>query len=185
MLLNFWGIKAQYTISYSQLEIITYSVSITYEDNTFYPDYYYTASALATLQARYDYYHGMINKAWGKVSFCHLINETNELKIRNKDVEISNYLAQNGHFQSVDWAQNGSFAVKLSNWMTSIFNDAYIQKEVKLLHAINSEYYRLKNNYPDDFYKRERYFELGTALNELKTCEPSEIENISSTYGLY
>jgi hypothetical protein len=185
MLFNFWSYKAQYTISYSQLEIITYSVSITYEDNAFYPDYYYTASALATLQARYDYYHGMINKAWGKVHNCHLINSKNEVKMTNKDIEISNYMISNNYFTHVDWAQNGSYAIKICNWMTSIFNDAYIQKEISLLHAVNSEYYRLKNTYPDDFYKRDRYFELGKALNELKTCAPSEIENISSTYGLY
>jgi hypothetical protein len=167
------------------LEIISFSITIKYEDDAFYPDYYSTASALSTLQARYDYYHGMINKAWGKVHNFHCINETNEKKITNKDIEINNYMIANGYFTHVDWAQNGSFAVKICEWMTDVFNNTYVKNEIKLLQAINTEYWRLKKTYPDDFYKRDRYFDLCKAIEELKTCSTSEIENISSNYGLY
>ena len=175
---------SQYTISYSQLEIVSYSIKISYVNNNFSPNYGYASNALQTLQARYDYYWNMMNNAWGKVRSCELINKYNNQRVRNKDREIENYLIANNHFRNVDYAQNGDFAIRMSNWMTDIFNDSNIKAEIKLLQAIHNEYYRLKRTYPDDFYKRDRYLELGKVLNLIAECSPSQIGTIAMEYGL-
>jgi hypothetical protein len=184
LIINCSNVYSQYSISYSQLEIVSYSVKISYVNNNFSPDYGYASNALQTLQARYDYYYNMMNNAWGKVRYCELINKYNNQKIRDKDREIENYLIANNHFRHVDLAQNGDFAIKMSKWMTDVFNDSNIKAEIKLLQSVHNEYYRLKRTYPDDFHKRDRYFELGKVLNLIVDCSPSQIGKIAMEYGL-
>ena len=176
---------SQYNITYKQLNIISYSSNINYVNNNFSPDYNSTANTLRTLQARYDYYYKMLNTSWGKIRFCELINKENNKIIRNKDVQIENYLNANNHFKHIDLGRNGDFVVKVCNWMTDVFNQPNIKAEIKVLQAINNEYYRLKNTYPDDFYKRERYLELGKVLNIIENCSPLDIGKIGMEYGLF
>jgi hypothetical protein len=124
----------------------------------------------------------MINKAWGEVRYCELINIHNNLKLRQHDREVENHLQK---FRGVDWGANGNLAIQLRDWITSIFNDANVKAELKVLQAINNEYYRLKRTYPDDFYKRDRYLELGKVLKLIEKCAPSEIGSIGMEYGLF
>jgi hypothetical protein len=91
----------------------------------------------------------------------------------------------NNYYRSVDWAANGAKAENLCTWISDVFNIPEIKSEIQLLKAVNSEYMRLKNSYPDDFYKRDRYKELTTVLSTLQTCNPSEISNLSLKYGLW
>jgi hypothetical protein len=126
-----------------------------------------------------------MNTSWGKIRYCELINKENNKIIRNKDVAIENYLNANNHFRHVDLGRNGDFVVKVCNWMTDVFNYSNIKAEIKVLQAINYEYNRLKRTYPDDFYKRERYLELGKVVNMIENCSPSEIGKIGMEYGLF
>jgi len=176
---------SQHSISYSHLEIISSSSSFSYYNNHFQPDYNSIANTLSTRQARFDYNHGMVSNAWGKVKHCELINTYNNRKVRNKDIQITKYLNQKNQFRNVDWSMNRDFAIRVSSYMTDIFNDKYIKTEIKMLQAINNEYSRLKRTYPDDFYKRQRYFDIGKVLKLLETCQPSEIPKIAIKYGLF
>lgn len=170
-----------HSISYRQLEIINYSVQITYVNNSYSPTITYQGT-LRTLQERYDYYYSMINNAWGKVRYCELINVHNNLKMREHDKEVGIYLQ---NFSRVDWAANGNLAIQIRDWIISIFNNKHIKAELNVLQAINREYYRLKRKYPEDFYKRGRYLELGKVLKLIEQCEPSKVAEIGMEYGLF
>ncbi len=194
MKLIFLGLILFFT-QQSQSQITTNNITII---NTVYKYSYFStgkfdyksnlgfyANAQAGLQARYDYYWKMINNAWGKVKNCTLINTYNNEKLKNKNIAINQDMISHNHYNNVDLAANGAFAEKLSSWITDVFNDSGIKAEIQLLKAINTEYYRLKNTYPDDFYKRDRYIELTTVLTILQTCDPKEIGNLSTKYGLW
>ena len=176
---------AQSTISYWDLEVISLSLRITYYYDSYRSDYLNTSRALATLQARYDYYYGMISDAWGRVQNFRLVNTSNNYKLERKNIDITNFVNSNHGLRYVDWAANGDYAISTANWMTDIFNDSSIKAEIKLLKAISRELLRLKSNYPDDYYKRERYFEIGKVLRLLESSYPSEISDLAMTYGLF
>lgn len=181
--------EANSQISSSNIVIITNIYKYSYSSQT--GNYNYKSSlnfyndAQATLQARYDYYWDMLNNSWASVKNCTLINEYNIAKTNNKKIAIQNKMTANDNYKHVDWAANGAFAESLSAWITDVFNDSGVKSEIKLLKAINSEYRRLKKTYPDDFYKKDRYLELSSVLTTLKTCLPSEIDNLSMKYGLW
>jgi hypothetical protein len=186
ILLSFNNSKAQsYSISYSEISIMSLSVSITYYGSAYSSPYFNTASALNTLQQRYNYYYGMINNEWGRLEEFDLLNESNRIILNNHKIDVRNYFAQNNGFTYVDWAQNGQFAVQVVNYIGAIYNYSSIKNEISLLKAINSEYRRLKQNNPDNFHKSTRYSELALVLNKLKSCSTSEIGNLAVTYGLW
>lgn len=170
-----------YTVTYTQLRIISYSVNITYVNNQYKAPSNYQGT-LNTMQARYDYYYSMVNTAWGKVRDCELINKVNNGVVRRHDREIESYLKP---YSRVDWARNGDAAIKIRNWILSVFDLQNIKTEIQVLQAINKEYNRLKRSYPDDFHKRDRYFELGKVLKLIETCSPNEVGDLGMQYGLF
>ena len=173
------------TISYTELNIIYLSVKVSYSGTNYAPSNFSYDKALSTMQARYDYYYKMINNEWGKLEEFDLINSTNKTTLNNHKIEIRNYFKNNNGLTHVDWAQNGDFALKIVKYVGSIYNNTDIKSEIKLLTAINNEYYRLKKSNPDSFHKSSRYGELMTVLGKLKYCSTSEIGSLSADYGLW
>jgi hypothetical protein len=181
-----YRVNAQsYSISYSEISVMSLSVRISYSGSSYSSPYFNTASALNTLQQRYDYYHKMISNEWGRLEDFDLLNANNKVTLNNHKIAVRDFFAQNSGLSRIDWAQNGAYAVEITNWIGSIYNNKSIKSEISLLKAINSEYRRLKNNDPDNFHKSSRYSELALVLNKLKTCSTSEIGNLAVTYGLW
>lgn len=181
--------SAQYGINYNQLIIIQNTIKIQFDSNNKYyiPDFYSLSGSLQARQDRYDYYRGLIENAWYDVTHFELINESNNSWFQKQANTVDNYMKANSQVISqVDLSVNGDYAIKLVNYITSPFSfDKDVRTEIKLLQAIEREYSRLKRDYPDDFYKRERYKELGLVIEEIRTCEPSQIGSIGMLYGLY
>ena len=174
------------TISYTELNIIYLSVKVNYSGSNYAPSNFSYNTALNTMQARYDYYFKMMSNEWGKLEEFDLINSTNKTILNNHKVEVRNYFKKNeNNFTHVDWARNGDFALKIVKYVGSIYNNTGIKSEIKLLTAINNEYYRLKKSNPDSFHKSARYGELMTVLGKLKYCSTSEIGSLSADYGLW
>ena len=174
------------TINYTQLNIIALSVKIQYSGSTYAPSKFSYSSALNTMQERYDYYYNMMNNEWGKLEKFDLINYSNKTTLNNHKVEIRNYFKNNKNIlTNINWAQNGQFALKIVDYVGSIYSNSAIKSEVLLLKAIDNEFYRLKKSNPDSFHKSTRYAELLTVLNKLESCSTSEIKSLSTTYGLW
>lgn len=185
ILININLVKSQISSNYIIIISSVYKYSYSSGKFDYKANLNFYGNALATMQARYDYYYKMINNSWGTVYNCKLINEYNNELIKLKCNVIQAKMNANNSYRNIDLAKNGAFAENLSAWMTDIFNLPEIKNEIELLKAINSEYMRLKNSYPDDFYKRERYQELITVLSMLQTCKPKEINNLQLKYGLW
>lgn len=180
-----FNLPAQSYISQTQINIISYSVTINYNNGGTYnyqPKHY---GSLRTRQARYDYYHNMINTAWKAIKNANFINNKNRFYLAKKNSYVENDMRENNQYKHVDLSVNGDFANSYSEWITDVFNIPSVKAEVKLLKAVYSEYYRLKNNYPNDFHLRDRYKELLYALDELVDCSPDKIGEISIRYGLW
>ncbi|GEM_PF-4407062 len=178
-------LSAQSYISYNQIEIISYSITIDYSnggDYDYRPNHY---GSLRTRQAKYDYYHNMISEAWGSIKNANFINKQNQYYLIKKNRAVESDLRANNHYKHVDLSVNGSFANSYSKWITAIFNRSSVKAEIKLLNAIHAEYYRLKNDDPNNFHRKERYRELVKALDELESCSADQIGAISIKYGLW
>lgn len=179
---------SQYSISYTQIEIIQFSLKINYyNDKYINSSYGYSSqSILSTLQGRHDYYKRMVSDAWGSIRKFALINNYNNGVISKDLKEVEDWFAQNRYMLSqVDWARNGSYAENITNWISYTYDRPTIKSEVKLLNSINAEYNRLKNQYPDDFYKKPRYNELGLVLKLLESCDSDKIGELAMKYGLF
>lgn len=173
-----------YNINYSELTIINLSISINYSGSNYSSPYTSTWAQLNTLQQKFDFYKGMVEKEYGRLMSFDLLNESNRLTLNAHKVLVRIYFEQND-MSRVDWSQNSNFAHQLVNYISSIYNFAEIKSEISLLKAVYAEYNRLKAADPDNFYKSARYNELGLVLTTLKTCNPSEIGKLAFTYGLW
>jgi hypothetical protein len=181
--------NAQYGINYNQIIIIQNTIKIRFDSNDKYyiPNFFTLSSALQARQERYDFYRDLIENSWYDVTHFELINESNNIWVQREAKKIDDYMKANAQaISQVDLSVNGDYAIKIVNYITSIYTfDKYVRTEIKLLQAIEKEYSRLKRDYPDDFYKRERYKELGLVIEKIRNCEPSEIGSIGMLYGLY
>lgn len=180
---------SQYSINYNQIIIIQNSINIRFDSNGKYytPSFYSMSNALQARQERYDYYRGLIENAWYDVTHFELINEENNAWFQRQATTINNYMLKNATaISQVDLSVNGDWALKQVDYITSPFTlDKYVRTEIKILQAIQKEYERLKRDFPDDFYRRERYKELGLVLEKIRVCKPAEIGSIGLIYGLY
>ena len=178
---------SQSYISSTDINIIQSSTKITYINGSVYVgslNYNSTGNALATLQARYDAAHNLINGSWGKVKYTELINTSNKTILKNWDNQVTNFL-KNGWPNGFDFGRSPSKAQEVSNWVLSIFNNEYIKDELTLLKEVDREIRRLKRDHPGVWHKTERYKEIATAINLLRSCELKEIQNLSAKYGLF
>lgn len=178
-----------YSISYSQIEVVSYSIKYSYSNNGSYDyqagNYYSSEEMLATLEARYNYNRKLVTNEWGKLKQCVLINQYNKQGLYAHQTAVDKYFEENNAaLSTVDWAQNGKLAMELVTYISSIYNNKGIKAELQILHNINAEYYRIKNKNPDDFYKSDRYYELAYVLKSLETCSVSEISELAFKYGL-
>lgn len=176
--------ETSYSISYEYVEVVEYSYKFSYGTSgsysTYAPSVNY-AQAMATLQARYDYYHAIISSEYYKLKDFKLVNKTN-----------SETLAEYKK-QRLDWVYNSASTVDLSNptvsnqiinYCCEIYSYTAIKNEIQLLKAINREIKRLQTEKPGEYHKTERYKELGTVLNKLATCSTDEISKLAWEYGL-
>lgn len=178
---------AQSYISSTEINIIQSSTKITYVNGNIYvgsSNYYNSENILGTLQARYDAAHNLISGAWGKVAYTDLINTQNKSTLKAWEKKVENFL-KNDWPRNYNWAQNPSKATEVSTWVLSVFNRSYIKSEIVLLKEVDSEIRRLKRSHPGTWHKTERYREIITAINKLRTCQTSQIQNISAQYGLF
>ena len=60
-----------------------------------------------------------------------------------------------------------------------------IVDEIKLLQKIHHEYFRIKNNDPNNFYYSNRWKDLKSLMIELQSCEISQIPYLGQKYNLY
>tara|TARA_B110000467_G_C18121793_1_gene368302 strand:+ start:125 stop:715 length:591 start_codon:yes stop_codon:yes gene_type:complete len=178
---------AQSYVSSTEINIIQSLTKITYVNGNIYvgsPNYHNSSNILGTLQARYDAAYDLINSAWGKVKYTELINTQNKSTLSSWNTQVQNFL-RNDWPRSYNWGKNPSKATEVATWVLSVFNRAYIKSEIILLKEVDSEIKRLKRAHPGAWHKTERYKEISTAINLLRTSHPNQIQNISAKYGLF
>ena len=174
------------------VEMTSYELSIIQESYEFYysigyytpfqPDYKLYRNPLAALQARSDNNFHRINREWGKLTRVKLINLQNVELLNQWQNNISNYMYNSGvKYVDLSFDEN---ARQIISYITQPLNIGSIKNELILLQKINNELYRIKNKDPDNFYNSKRYTELGKAINELKNCDPAQINQIGWKYGL-
>ena len=138
-------------------------------------------SILSSKQKKYDYAIKILSTEIRKLRDLELINDYNNSLLethKNRVVVLSE-----GKASQVDFSIYSNFTEML-NYVTWIYTIQSVKSEMNLLTSINNELYRIKIKDPDNFYKSERYKELGNVLNELKTISHDSIPNLSWKYGL-
>jgi hypothetical protein len=175
-----------YNITSIDLTIIEQSVNYYYINNTYNSNYGagangFYGNVLATKQAQYDYNYKRVSQEYGKLLRLELINIPNQTWLNKNRKIIQNYVQTNS--SNVDFG-NDANAESYIEYITQVYKVESIRDEIKLLHSINNELIRIKNKDPDNFYKSERYTELGKALSELRDCEMGGISKIAWKYGL-
>jgi hypothetical protein len=171
-------------ISYSYLEVIQYSIKFSYSSSgsySHYAPYFSYQNALATLQARYDYYHSVISNEYYKLKDLTLINKTNQATLQSYKNQRLNWVYNAGSTWDLG---NSTNSTNIINYCCEIYSYPSIKNELSLLKAINSEINRLKRDYPGEYHKTERYKELGIVMDKLANCSTSEISQLAWDYGL-
>lgn len=172
-------------VSSADLVIVQSSININYVNNKFYDYYnqfYSPANILEIRSARYEYNYNLVNNAYSKIYYQEFINQENKIELQNWNSKIASYIET---IKNVDWSQQSDYAVKVREYILSIYNFSNIKDELILLKAIIKEIDRLKGTYPGTFHKTDRYTEILLAISELRDCKSNEISNISYKYGLF
>ena len=165
-------------ISYNYREVVEYSVKFTYSSSGSYSYHtpYSTQNALATLQARYDYYHGIISAEYYKLKDLKLINEANQLTLQGYKNQRLNEIYEAGS----NWdLGNSTNSMNLINYCCEIYSYTAIKSELTLLKSCKQELDRIKYKDPDNYIYSSRYKSVMRTLELLRTCSPSEIKNLS------
>ena len=70
-----------------------------------------------------------------------MINESNNIWVQREAKKIDDYMKANAQaISQVDLSVNGDYAIKIVNYITSIYTfDKYVRTEIKLLQAIEKE----------------------------------------------
>lgn len=174
----------QARISYTQLEIITFSVKFSYSTNG---NYKYSNSefsyqgALQTLQARYDYYHALVSTEYFKLKDLYLVNQQNQNLLQQYKNERLNWIYNAGRTWDLGNPENAN---NILNYCTEIYSYSSIKAELLMLKAISQEISLLKLDNPNNYFNSQRYTDIGRALEELSTCSSSDIASIAWQYGL-
>jgi uncharacterized protein (TIGR02145 family) len=188
----FWALSANTmkgqtssnSISFYHIEIINFSTKFYYNTNGSY-DYassgFSYQNALETMQARYDYYHGLVSNEYFKLKDFSVINQGNQRILEDYKNQRLNWVYNAGSNWDLGVPDN---AISILNYCTEIYSFSTIKEEILLLKQVNREIKRLKAQYPNDFYNTQRYADLSAAIKELYNCAPSEISNLSWRYGL-
>lgn len=181
LVFSFFGqlIKSQSVsyLSYQYVEIISYSIKITYYGDTYYPSEPYGSSGniLGQLQARYDRNKKMVSDEWGKVEYLELINKSNKEYLEKFKQELRNGMEA---WRGADFGYQPN-ADNCIAYITQIYNDKYIRAELKLLQRCNDELNRIKYSDPDNYPNSKRYKSISMVLSALADCQPSEISSLS------
>jgi hypothetical protein len=172
------------TISYQSISIVQNSVSYYYSGDT----YSYTApssvslgDALASAQARFDYYHKMISNEYFKLKDLQLINKTNQASLSSFKVDALPWVKKMGSTTNVG---DSKWANEILKYCCQLYTWPSIKQEIELLNAINLELNRLKREFPGTFHTTDRYKEIGTVLSTLESCSTSEIAKLAWDHGL-
>jgi hypothetical protein len=171
-------------ISYNYLEVIEYSIKFSYSSSgsySHYSPYYSTGNTLATLQARYDYYHSVISIEYYKLKDLNLINKKNKETLLSFQNNRLSWIYKACSTWDLSNSTNSNYII---NYCCEIYSYPSIKNEISLLSSINSEINRLKRDYPGEYHKTERYKELGIVMDKLTNCSISEIGQMSWDYGL-
>ena len=174
----------QSRISYTQLEIISFSLQFKYSTNGSYEfenSSFSYQGALQTLQARYDYYHALVSTEYFKLKDLYLVNRQNQNLLQQYKNERLTWIYNAGRTWDLGIPEN---AINILNYCTEIYGYSSIKSELQMLKVISQEINRLKREYPDDYYNSQRYSDIGRALEELSTCSSSDIASIAWQYGL-
>ncbi len=139
-------------------------------------------STLATRQAQYDYAVKVVSTEIQKLKNLELINLGNLTILENHRNKVISF-AQN-EWINVDLSINSNFTNML-NYVTWIYSIESVKFEIAILKSVNNEIIRLKNGDPNNFYKSERYKELGSVLNDLKTIDRNSISKLAWDHGLF
>lgn len=175
-----------YDFSNGAMTIVQNSRNVKYFNNKFsdyYQPFYSPGNILAARQAKFDYNYNLVNSAYSKVYYQELINQENTIELNNWKNKVNSFVSRK--LNSVDWSVQTKYAIEVREYFFNIYKRENIKKEIILLQNIDNELNRIKREYPGTFHKTDRYFEILQALSDLKTCKPSEIENISFRYGLF
>jgi hypothetical protein len=179
-----FGCLCQYTISSSYISIIKYTIKISYSSKGYVhakPQGNFYQNVQSTLQARYDYNHQWCSNEYWRVKDLNLINSNNISTLNNYKNERLTWVYNAIKTWNLGVDQN---AYTIINYCSEIFTYSNIKAEIKLLKAINMEINYLKRTYPSQYHLTKRYNELGLVLEQLKSCEPSEISSLAWNYGL-
>jgi hypothetical protein len=183
-------IKAQSYISQNQLTVVLNVNNYYYANGVYivynpYPGYSIMdimGRALFDRQRKYDYAHNVLSTEFQKLKKLELINYDNLAILNNTRKTIIEYAAEN--YSKVDFSIYNNF-VSWLDYFTAIYKIPSVKNEISLLNAVNSELSRIKRQNPDNFYKSDRYKELGQALSSLQTINKDSISTISWKYGLF
>ncbi len=164
-------------LSYQYIEIISYSIKITYSGNTYYPSEPYGSNGniMGQLQARYDRNTKMISDEWGKVEYMELINWDNKAYLEKFKKELR---AGMPAWQQADFSIQTNVD-RCLEYITQIYNDPSIRAEIKLLQRCNTELNRIKYTDPNNYPNSKRYKSINKVLNRLADCNASEISSLN------
>ncbi len=164
-------------LSYQYIEIISYSIKITYSGNAYYPSEPYGSSGniMGQLQARYDRNTKMISDEWGKVEYMELINKSNKKYLEEYKQMLRVGMKSSGN---VDFGYQPN-ADQYIEYITQIYKVPSIRAEIKLLQRCNSEFNRIKYADPNNYPNSKRYKSISKVLNALADCSTSEISALN------
>jgi hypothetical protein len=184
-------------VPYDFESALKYSLNYNFNGNSYIPDKpiinnYESYNVLAVKQSQYDRGYYFITTESSKLFNLQLINKKNKEYIKSYIDKLRPTLAS--QFNNLDWSlsENVSWGYRL---ITNYINGTWtisgtptsnpIVDEIKLLQKINSIYFRLKNNNPDEFYYSKRWNEIKNLLIELENCEISQIPYLGQKYNIY
>lgn len=166
-------------LSYEYIEILSYSITITYTESGSYKPtsmYDFYGNALSTLQARYDHNREVVSQEYGKLWNLELINESNKATLNYYKQAIKEELDANSG--SADFSKS-SVTEEYISFISQPFRVQSISDEIKLLQSCQIELNRIKYKDPDNYIYSKRYKSIVQTLELLKNCSVSDIKYLS------
>lgn len=172
-----------YSISSTDLQIISLSVNYYYRSNSYVPSSSFDRyqSTLSAMEARYDHNFKILSKEYKNLYDLVLINKVNQAWLISMRSQIIAY--SDAHSSNADFGREDVFQSWLK-YYTQVFKNENVKNELLCLQSISETIRKLKADFPYDFHTHSRYIELGKAIEELRNANPSEIPSISWKYGL-
>lgn len=169
---------SQSFISYEKTNILNISINYTFSQNVYvYANSYYDVqtSAMAAYQAKYDRGFYIVKTEYDKLMALRLIN-TNNIALLTEFKKVNKPF-----FESIKNADltKSSDLQKCINGICAIYEYECIRSEIELLKSCNTELSRIKRQDPDNYIYTKRYKAIVKVLEELETCNQSEIKNLS------